>query len=163
VTTKTFRINSDIQTGAKIRHGDLGWVPDGKIPSRPDLPREVVNKSRHDHHHPETAEWEAAQAEQPPDNKSPKIIAMSDTISNPRWTWIRERGMLDDLQLEEVKEEYNRSGKPISEILQNFGLLDLDAQLQVVADYLGTEVVDVTARELTPDILARCRRRRPHV
>ena len=79
---------------------------------------------------------------------------MSDTISNPLLDLIRERGMLDDLQLEEVKEEYNRSGKPISEILQNFGLLDLDAQLQVVADYLGTEVVDVTARELTPDILA---------
>ncbi len=79
---------------------------------------------------------------------------MSDTISNPLLDLIRERGMLDDLQLEEVKEEYNRSGKPISDILQDFGLLDMDAQLQVVADYLGTEVVDVGARELTPDILA---------
>ena len=46
----------------------------------------------------------------------------SHAISSPLLDLIRAQGMLDDLQLEEVREEHNRSGKPISEILQDFGL-----------------------------------------
>jgi type IV pilus assembly protein PilB len=62
--------------------------------------------------------------------------------------------MLDDLQLEEVKEEHNRSGKTISEILSDFGLIDMDTQLQIIANHLGTEVVDLSSRDLTPEILS---------
>jgi type IV pilus assembly protein PilB len=62
--------------------------------------------------------------------------------------------MLDDLQLDEVKEEHNRSGKSISEILQDFGLMDIDQQLQVIANQMGTEIVDLSQRELTPEILS---------
>ncbi len=67
---------------------------------------------------------------------------------------IRSQGLLDDLQLEEVREEHNRSGKTISEILQDFGLMDMDTQLQLIANQLGTEVVDLSQRELTPEILS---------
>jgi type IV pilus assembly protein PilB len=62
--------------------------------------------------------------------------------------------MLDDMQLEEVREEHNRTGKTISEILDDFSYIDLDTQLQLVANQLGTEVVDLSQRELTPDILS---------
>ena len=50
----------------------------------------------------------------------------SGAISSPLLDLIRSQGMLDDLQLDEVKEEHNRSGKTISEILQDFGLMDMD-------------------------------------
>ena len=75
-------------------------------------------------------------------------------ISSPLLDLIRSQGMLDDLQLEEVREEHNRSGKSISEILDDFGLMDIDQQLQLIAAQMGTEVVDLSSRELTPEILS---------
>jgi type IV pilus assembly protein PilB len=80
--------------------------------------------------------------------------ADSSAISSPLLDLIRSQGMLDDLQLEEVREEHNRSGKTISEILQDFGLVDMDSQLQLIANQMGTEVVDLSTREFTPEILA---------
>jgi type IV pilus assembly protein PilB len=67
---------------------------------------------------------------------------------------IRSEGLLDDLQLDEVIEEHERSGKPYSEILNDFAFLDMDTQLQLIANHLGTEVVELNDRELTPEILA---------
>jgi type IV pilus assembly protein PilB len=78
---------------------------------------------------------------------------MADTISHPLLAILKERGMIDDLQLEEVHEEHNRSGKPIGQILADFGLLDLDSQLQLIADQLGTQVVELRDKELDPAAL----------
>ena len=77
-----------------------------------------------------------------------------DHISQPLLALIREREMIDDLQLEEVIQEQGRSGKPISQILQDFEIMDLDQQLQFIADYLGTEVVDLKEKAMTPELLA---------
>jgi type IV pilus assembly protein PilB len=74
---------------------------------------------------------------------------MSDLHSHPLLSMVRERGLLDDLQFEEVTQEAQRSGKPIADILADFGLLDQDSQLQIIAEHLGTEVVDL--RSVTPD------------
>jgi len=74
--------------------------------------------------------------------------------SNPLLDLIRAQGLLDDLQLEEAIEEHNRSGKPFPDVLQDLGLLDMDAQLQLIATHLGTEVVQLDQRELTPEILS---------
>jgi type IV pilus assembly protein PilB len=79
---------------------------------------------------------------------------MPTSISSPLLDLIKSQGILDDLQFEEVIEEHNRSGKPVSEILQDFGFLDMDAQLQIIATHLGTEVVELNNRELTPEILS---------
>jgi type IV pilus assembly protein PilB len=67
---------------------------------------------------------------------------------------IRSQGLLDDLQLDEVAEEHDRTGKPFSEILADFNFLDIDTQLQLIATHLGTEVVQISDRELTPEILS---------
>jgi type IV pilus assembly protein PilB len=79
---------------------------------------------------------------------------MATPISSPLLDLIKSQGLLDDLQLEEVKEEHNRSGKPISEILQDFGFLDMPSQLQVIANHLGTEVIELNDKDLTPEVLA---------
>ena len=75
-------------------------------------------------------------------------------VSDPLLDLIKAQGLLDDLQLEEVKEEHARGGKPVSEILQDFGFLDMEAQLQIVASHLGTEVIELNQRDLTPEILS---------
>ena len=47
-----------------------------------------------------------------------------------------------------------RGGKPIEQVLQDFGLIDIDTQLQVMADHLGTEVIDLKSTEITPCVAA---------
>ena len=51
---------------------------------------------------------------------------MADYLSSPLLALVKERGLIDDLQLEEVLQEQNRSGKSFMQILQDFQILDLD-------------------------------------
>src|SRR5436190_951118 len=51
---------------------------------------------------------------------------------------IKEKVLLDDLQIEEVDAEHTRSGKPVSQILLDMGFMDMPTQLSVIADQLGT-------------------------
>ena len=78
---------------------------------------------------------------------------MSDNISNPLLALVKELNLIDDLQLEEVLQEQARSGKGVMQILHDFELVDMDTQLQAIANHLGTEVVSLSDRELTPEIL----------
>src|SRR5438034_3245210 len=78
---------------------------------------------------------------------------MSDLFSNPLLALVKERNLIDDLQLEEILQEQSRSGKTISQILQDFELVDLDTQLQVMAEHLSTEVVNLSNLDLTPELL----------
>ena len=79
---------------------------------------------------------------------------MPEAISSPLLDLIKERNLLDDLQLEEVLQEHARNGKKLETILHDFGLIDRDAQLQIIADHLGTEVVQIQEGDLTPEVLA---------
>ncbi len=79
---------------------------------------------------------------------------MAEEISNPLLALIKSQGMIDDLQYEEVSAEFKRSGKPIIQILQDFGVMDIDSILQVIANHLSTEVVTINERNLTPETIA---------
>ncbi len=76
---------------------------------------------------------------------------MPASSSQPILALVRERGLIDDLQYEEVVQEQGRSGKSIPQILNDFGLIEIDALLDIVADHLGTEVVRLRDRELDPE------------
>src|SRR6266498_89735 len=78
---------------------------------------------------------------------------MQDYTSDPLLALIKERNLIDDLQLEEVLQEMSRTGKSSGDVLSDFGLVDTDTQLQVMAEYLGTEVVSIDGLEFTPDLL----------
>jgi type IV pilus assembly protein PilB len=78
---------------------------------------------------------------------------MSEEISNPLLSLIKEKGLIDDLQFEEVSGEFKRSGKPVMQILQDFGIMELDDILQVIADHLSTEVVKIKEAELSPELV----------
>src|SRR6266576_3343943 len=79
---------------------------------------------------------------------------MAEYLSNPLLALIKEQGLIDDLQLEEVSQEQNRSGKTISQILHDSGIVETETQLQIVAAHLGTEVVDLADRELPAELVA---------
>src|SRR6185436_7243283 len=78
---------------------------------------------------------------------------MADYLSNPLLALVKEQGLIDDLQLEEVSQEQSRSGKTTSQVLNDFGIVELETQLQLIATHLGTEVVDVSDRELPPELV----------
>jgi type IV pilus assembly protein PilB len=77
---------------------------------------------------------------------------MSDIFSNPLLALVKERNLIDDLQLEEVLQEQSRSGKPIGQILSDFQIVDIDTQLQIQAEHLGTEVVALNGADLDPEV-----------
>ena len=79
---------------------------------------------------------------------------MPEAVSDPLLALIRDRGMLDDLQFEEVAQEVARSGKPAAQVLQDYGLVDLDSILQIMADQIGTMVVTVDEAAITPEVVA---------
>src|SRR3989449_982033 len=110
---KTFRIQSDIQTGAKYGMVTLdSFLIDkylaGMIAREEHRPLLSVNKAR---------------------------------------------TLIDDLQYEEVAAEFKRSGKSVIQILQDFGIMDLDNILQVMADHLGTRVVSFREMDVSPQLV----------
>ncbi|HEV2392880.1 MAG TPA: GspE/PulE family protein [Verrucomicrobiae bacterium] len=76
---------------------------------------------------------------------------MAEDISNPLLSLVKEQGLVDDLQFEEVVAEFKRSGKPVIQILQDFGIMTLDDILQVIANQLSTEVV--TLGDISPEVI----------
>jgi type IV pilus assembly protein PilB len=78
---------------------------------------------------------------------------MAEVVSHLSISIIRERGMIDDMQLEEVSAEFNRTGCPMGEILNDYGLVDNDTQLQLIAEHLGTEVANLAEVEFTPELI----------
>lgn len=79
---------------------------------------------------------------------------MPEVINNPLLSLVKDRGLIDDLQIEEVVQEHTRNGQPIAQILNDFGILDTDSQLQIIAEHLGTEVVEIDDKMLTPEVIA---------
>ncbi len=78
---------------------------------------------------------------------------MAEEISSPLLSLIKEQKLIDDLQYEEVVAELKRSGAPVIEVLQDFGVMKLDDILHVMATNLGTEVVSLRDREFPPALV----------
>jgi type IV pilus assembly protein PilB len=78
---------------------------------------------------------------------------MAEEISSPLLSLIKEQGLIDDLQYEEVAAELKRSGASVTEVLQDFGVMKLDDILHVMATNLGTEVVSLRDREFPPTLV----------
>jgi len=69
-------------------------------------------------------------------------------------SFLRDNAIIDDAQYEEMRDEQSRSGKPIEEVVANSGVIRLTDLYQLIAQALGTEVVDVSEMEFPPDLLS---------
>ena len=78
---------------------------------------------------------------------------MPQESTNPLLLLVKGQNLIDDLQYEEVLAEHIRSGNSVMQILQDFGIMDVDAILQAIANHLGAEVVSLRDRELSPELL----------
>jgi type IV pilus assembly protein PilB len=78
---------------------------------------------------------------------------MQEYSSDPLLALIRERGLLDDLQLEEVLQEQSRTGKSIFETVSDLGFVEGDTLLQMMAESVGSEVVSLDNVEFSEALL----------
>ncbi|MBO5958715.1 MAG: type II/IV secretion system protein [Lentisphaeria bacterium] len=78
---------------------------------------------------------------------------MLDPESQSLKDMILASGMIPADQLAEVEEEYERSAKPLKELLINYDLVMEDQLLEMIAANLGTDVVDLTHVEIEKNII----------
>jgi type IV pilus assembly protein PilB len=78
---------------------------------------------------------------------------MADASTHPLLSLIRDQSLMDDLQLDDVVQEHTKSGKPVWQIILNTGIISLPVLLQMIANQIGTEVVEIEESQLTPDVL----------
>ncbi len=66
---------------------------------------------------------------------------------------INQDGLLTDQQLEEIVEEHERTGRPTRAIVLDMQLLTEEQLLELIAQHLGTEVIDIQGVEISPDVI----------
>ena len=78
---------------------------------------------------------------------------MADIASYPVLGMLQAMEMVDDMQLQEIADEIDRSGKSPIRAVVDMGALDLDSVLQIIADNLGTEVVNLEEYSVPEDAI----------
>jgi len=78
---------------------------------------------------------------------------MAEELTNPLLSLVKDQGLVDDLQYEEVLGEFKRTGKPVFQILQDSGVMDVDSILQAISNQLGAPVVTLNERDLSPELI----------
>jgi len=66
---------------------------------------------------------------------------------------LTDQEILTSEKLEEVKKEHEQTGKPIRNILFDMGLLTENQLLEIIANYLGTRVINLPATDIPPDVI----------
>ena len=79
---------------------------------------------------------------------------MSNVITNSLLVLILERGLADEQDLEAIQGEHNLSGESVAALLAKDGLVDAPTQLELIAEYLGTDVLDLTEIDFTEDLVS---------
>ena len=64
-----------------------------------------------------------------------------------------ENGLVTEAQIDEIREEQQRSGKSAREIVLNMEVVPEDALLQLIAESLGTRVVHLPATDIPPEVV----------
>jgi type IV pilus assembly protein PilB len=68
--------------------------------------------------------------------------------------FLRDNGVIDELQMADLQDEQSRTGKTIEEVVANNGIIRLSEMYQMIAHALGTETVEVANMEFPPELLS---------
>ena len=68
--------------------------------------------------------------------------------------FLRDNGVIDDDQMSELRDEQSRGGKPMEEVVANSAIIRLTDLYVMIAQALGTEVVDLAPMEFPPELLS---------
>jgi type IV pilus assembly protein PilB len=66
---------------------------------------------------------------------------------------VRERELITTERFREIQEERERTGKPLSQIIVDFGLLSEDALLRAVAGHMGLDYIELEGLEIPQQVV----------
>ncbi|MDD5260905.1 MAG: GspE/PulE family protein [Methylacidiphilales bacterium] len=69
-------------------------------------------------------------------------------------SFLREQGIIRDEQATDLLEEAERTGKPIEQVIANFGILTEEELMQRIAASMGLQYVDLSQANFTPELLS---------
>ena len=69
-------------------------------------------------------------------------------------SFLREQGIIREPQTEELMEEVERTGKPIEQVISNYGILTEEDLMQRIAASMGLQYVDLSSATFTPELLS---------
>ncbi|MDR1304905.1 MAG: GspE/PulE family protein [Verrucomicrobiales bacterium] len=69
-------------------------------------------------------------------------------------SFLTEQGLIRQEQSADLMEEAERMGKPIEQIVANFGIISEDKLLELIADRLGLQFIDLSTAQFTPELLS---------
>ncbi len=69
-------------------------------------------------------------------------------------SFLREQGIIRDEQATDLLEEAERTGKPIEQVIANFGILTEEQLMQRIAASMGLQYVDLSQASFTPELLS---------
>ena len=69
------------------------------------------------------------------------------------WQMLLDAGKASDEQLEEIYEEHQRTGREFTTVLFNYEIVDEEELLSLIADVLGTELVDIRQGEIEEEMI----------
>ena len=76
-----------------------------------------------------------------------------DVITHPLLVLVQEQGLADFSDLEKIQGEHNLSGAEVEKLLSDEGVLGTAEQLELIADFLGTDVIDLSEVEFNEALL----------
>ena len=76
-----------------------------------------------------------------------------DVITHPLLVLIQDQGLADFSDLEKIQGEHNLSGAEVQKLLSDEGILGTAEQLELIADFLGTDVIDLGEVEFNEALL----------
>jgi type IV pilus assembly protein PilB len=69
------------------------------------------------------------------------------------WQLLEDAGKASEEQLEEVYEEHQRTGRDFTTVLYNYEIVEEDELLELIAEGLGTELVDIRQGEIPEEVV----------
>lgn len=69
-------------------------------------------------------------------------------------SFLAEHGLIKPEQMQDLLDDQQRSGKPIEQIISDYGILSENDLLQQLANSLGLQFVDLAGAEFTPELLS---------
>ena len=79
---------------------------------------------------------------------------IDELLTDPLLVLIKEAGLAEVTDLEKVQGEHNLSGKGVSKLLQDEGILGMAEQLELIAEFLGTDVIDLSEVNFDEQLLS---------
>ena len=79
---------------------------------------------------------------------------LDELLTDPLLVLIKEAGLAEVTDLEKVQGEHNLSGKGVSKLLQDEGILGMAEQLELIAEFLGTDVIDLSEVNFDEQLLS---------